>query len=399
LSLGLAWLLGSMLTSCGDSGADRFWEEQHAAWKRQWQEYSTLRAARFETLLVDLQAVRGEQMTPRPASEVLSPPEREAHWPDTSLQTLLSRPQSMMALDLMAPRYFREGVDIPAQLGSWRCVSGLQTDQLSVATLPAPFQWPRGPVISCDSLQRALVVREGSVQGDWLFYLPDEATCHWLYVHTEFAPQCVDSLKEWVAASIVGARSRGERLIADEKRLVDAIHRQAPLDLHAGIAELRSSTPNRGMDQRPLLPDTPRVAAEADYPAAIQQLGDARPAAILSIDETRLTPFASPHYGGQGAGYNSDTALLRLWRNDRFTTIRLRPQDYARAVIVVAHKSVGPMVLQLPLPDGRAMYVYLRQRRAFLSFKEWIDYARAQERVWEKHPASASNPTANMPFG
>ncbi|MCI0421877.1 MAG: hypothetical protein L0312_22045, partial [Acidobacteria bacterium] len=204
-------------------------------------EYQQWLAADLDVLLREMVALRGEAFSTRPPSTVLR---AEALLPDTvepTLATLLNQPQRMAALDLERPRNLLPNVDIRALIGDRRCphsYSQLHAESIEPGSVPSRSN--RAPRVACQSLLNAVVLREGTQYGDWLFLLPDSQECPWLYLSMSSSSDayCAASLKSWLAASVVGAKSLRPRLLWGEPELVKELHAQPRMGLKEGIAEL-----------------------------------------------------------------------------------------------------------------------------------------------------------------
>lgn len=360
------WLGGSFWSAWRFDMAEREAKLSYSAGYQRWL------AADTETLLQELIRVRGPDFSERGPGKLQAEPRPIGAGTDVAMSYLLARPDHLAAMDFHAPRKFVAEADIRMLIGEWRCRE--DDDSLHAkpigSWLDPEYRFNRGPKVSCSALTDALVLREGTPQGDWLFHLPESKECRWLYLD-ENDEQCAGSLQSWLAASVIGASSRWDRLIAEEPDLARELLERPALSLREGIEELREAIPHGLMDQAPDISAADFVPAGDDYRRVLQELGDARPAIILAENQTHRAVRAYSRY----------TALVRLWDGTRFSSIRLRPHDYENAVVVVAQRFGGQMVLQIG-DDGRGIYVDLNHRRAFLRFKDWIDWGRAQERVW-----------------
>jgi hypothetical protein len=216
--------------------------------------------------------------------------------------------------------------------------------------------------------------------------LPGRTDCLWLYIIDD--PQCFDSLKSWLAASVVGAKSRWDWLDLGEQELAKEMVSQPALGLVEAVAELRAQQPYDSMNKPPDLSQADFASASGDYPSALRELGHRRPAAILTEKQTYRTHW----------GYSAATALVRVWNGHGFSNLRLRPGDLESAIGVVAQHRWPPLLMQLSA-GGKVLYLDVNSRRAFSSFKDWADYGRAQERVWRRSGFSLSHNVAPLPIG
>jgi hypothetical protein len=209
---------------------------------------------------------------------------------------------------------------------------------------------------------------------------PSGDGCSWLYLEVNGDAQCADSLKAWLAASVVGAQSSWDRLATREAELLDEMRRQPQLTLSEGVKELLNlpmpgeqgfrggwnSLRYEGHD-----PEGPLTPPLGDYADALRELGPLRTGAMLTSDETYLLP----HRGG--------VTLVRLWDDRGFRNTRLNPHDWERAIVVIHPRDGGVELMQVP--DGRGGAIYLdHEDRAFQRFKDWVDYSRAQTRILQR---------------
>ena len=138
----------------------------------------------------------------------------------------------------------------------------------------------------------------------------------------------------------------------------------------------------------PKIEDKRRASASQDWAEVVDQLATARPPAVLTIEQT---------YSAESA-YSQYTAQVRLWDGERMRSIRLRPQDFEGAVVVLAEPYGGQRVVELQGQDG-VVYVDLHTRRAFRNFSGWVDWARAAERAWRLQGQTTPPNAARFPIG
>jgi hypothetical protein len=162
--------------------------------------------------------------------------------------------------------------------------------------------------------------------------------------------------------------------------LLDEVRHQPQLPLSGGVKELLdlpkpgeqgsrggwNSLRFEGHD-----PEGPLTPPLGDYADALRQLGPLRTGAMLASHETYLLP------------HRRGVTLVRLWDDGEFRNIRLNPHDWERAIVVIHPRPGGLELMQIP--DGRGGAIYLdNEARAFLRFKDWVDYSRAQIRIWRR---------------
>ncbi len=374
-----ALLIFTCGTGCGPSEAERSKTEEAAAQESYQNEYQEWFVKDADPIVARLIALRAPYFSPRPPSDLQPFDGLLRNVADPTLAILLNHPEKMAALDLQNPRQFREGADIPALIGRWRCPP--EDDSLHTVAGPGSH-----PLVPCRSLANALVLREGRPAGDWLLLLTGNADCQWLSIMQD--AQCFDSLKSWMAASVVGAKSRWDWLDVGEPELVKEMLTQRNLGLVEAVAELRADQPYDLMNKPPELSQSDFVKAAGDYPAVLRELGTRRPAVILADNQTYRTHW----------GYSDASALVRVWNGNGFSNLRLRPNDFDTAIAVVAQQRFPPVLMQLAAGE-KVLYLEVGSQRAFEKFKDWVDYGRAQERVWRRTGFSPSYNAAYLPIG
>jgi hypothetical protein len=372
-------LVGSWASGCGQSEGARWRAEEEAVQNQYKDNYRRWLAKDDDEIIKTLLSLRAPYLSPRRPSESLIAEHPPVSPSDPTPLLLLRYPETMESLDLERPRRFIPDIDLRKLIGPWRCWP--EDGSLHTVGAPGPH-----PVVPCDAIARGFVLREGGPAGDWLIMLPIAPGCPWLYIGDD--GRCFESLKAWLAASVVGAQSRWDSLGLNEDALVREMRTQPERSLTDSVAELRADQPNDLMNWLPDLAGADFAEAAGDYSAVLSELGDRRPPVILAAGQTYR-----PHWG-----YSQLSALVRVWTGNGFSSMRLRPQDFDNAVAVVAQGRMPPTVIQLSAGQI-ALYLDVRSRRAFRTFKDWVDYGRAQERIWGRSGFRLPHNVAPMPFG
>jgi hypothetical protein len=369
-------LLG--LSACGNpspSAGEQFFAAEDAARQRYQAQYDELILEDAETIVQRLEEIRGPPWTPRPATRA---PLVDAPLPselDPTLSLLLADPKRMAALDLARPRKFAPGIDPRELFGRYRCD---EKDYLRTEIM-GTVAGTRGPRLPCASLADAYVVREGSTHGygDWLLMLPGTKRCLWLYLVVSGSTECAESLKVWLAASVVGAQSAWDRFATGEAELLEEMRRQPQLTLSQGVKELidlpkPGEQGSRGgwnsLRYEGHTPEGPLAPPRGDYADVLRQLGALRTGAMLLPHQTyRLH-------------YRPGVVQIRLWDGQAFTRLRLAPYDWEHTIVLIQPQTGGPVLLQVP-GENDPIYLDAHEHRAFRQFKDWVDYQRAHIRI------------------
>jgi hypothetical protein len=367
--------------------AHRFYVDEREAQERYKSEYQQWLKSDPSTLVQALIRVRGEpfsRRTPRASVALATIPAVE----DPMLQSLLTTPDVLAKLDLFSPRSLAPNVDVHELLGKWRFSENddaMRTEAI-VPTSTKDGRQSFGPLVPSSALADALVLREGTSAGDWLFHLPRSATCPLLYLR-DGGEYCATSLRSWLAASVVGAESGWSRFDAEEEQILKELRVLEKVTLATAVADVVSFDPGP-WSAAPKIEDKRRASASQDWAEVVDQLATARPPAVLTIEQT---------YSAESA-YSQYTAQVRLWDGERMRSIRLRPQDFEGAVVVLAEPYGGQRVVELQGQEG-VVYVDLHTRRAFRNFSGWVDWARAAERAWRWQGQTTPPNAARFPIG
>jgi len=364
LSLSLAW--------CGRPIYEtKLWQASEEKARQQYpKDYEKNLKKETTDLILLLAKNRGESLnTYEPAVTV--PVEIDFATNDPELTFLLSEPENLWKLGFHAPSRFSSSDNLREILGTWRFseIDGLMSSE-------AIYDWSNtksldgyGPKISIDAIKNALVLREGTTKGDWMFYLPENPDCKWLNIMMD--EYCSQSLHAWLAASVVGVNSRWNRLEFGKEEIIEEMKSLPDSTLEDALNTLVGFQRNI-WNTAPKLRDNELFEPDRDWHNILEEIGDSKPPSILDVNQTHRPKNA----------YSKHTALIYLWKNKAFERIRISPHDYESAVVVLSEPYGGERILQTRLNE-EIVYIDINERVAFYSFLEWLQWSIATENVYK----------------
>lgn len=380
-SIPLAW--------CGRALVEmKLWQSMDKGVREQYpKDYADSLTKETSDLVEKLAELRGGTLNSyQPSKTVLTKLELLADDPELTL--LFSSPEFLSKLGFHEPRKFSPTANLRDILGTWRFWTA--DDSLRTMAVDSRSKtWGSrsyGPTVSIDEVKNSIVFREGTNKGDWVFYLPEHPECRWLNIlQKEF---CSASLHSWLAASVVGTRSRWNRLEFGKPEVIEKMKSLPDTTLSEAISRLIEFQPSV-WNIPAKLGDVNLIEPYGDWINVLKDMGESRPPPILTAKQTHTPKKA----------FSAHSALVYLWKSDSFQRVRIDPRDYQSAVVVVSEPYGGERVLQARL-DGDIVYIDINERVAFYSFIEWVQWAIAAEIVnkWKLIRRMAPN-AASYPIG